>query len=343
MDGRIAAAQQVSFDFKFPVILPKNHGGTKLLVDWYHRQHRHCNAETAVNEMRQKFHVSEIRVAFKQAGKQCQWCKVYKAAPEIPKMGSLPQASTASHVRPFTYVGVDYFGPMLVKQGHSEVKRWVALFTCLTIRAVHLEVVHNLKTGSCKMAIRRLIAYRGAPREIFSDRGTDFVGASRDLKVKLQRINNNLAESILNSRPLTYLPIYSEEQEALTPNCFLMLSTSGGNQPAREPVEDIATARCNWDLCKQLLDRFWARWVKEYQPTITKRTKWFKNVKLVQVGDLVVVVEDRIRNGWLRGRVLRVFPGRDGRMRNVEVATASAGVLVRSVAKLAVLDSRRYR
>ncbi|XP_062704158.1 uncharacterized protein LOC134286550 [Aedes albopictus] len=394
MDGRIAAAQQVSFDFKFPVILPKRHNGTKLLVDWYHRQHKHCNAETAVNEMRQKFHVSEIRVAFKQAGKQCQWCKVYKAAPEIPRMAPLPQARTASHVRPFTYVGVDYFGPMLVKQGRSEVKRWVALFTCLTIRAVHLEVVHNLTTESCKMAIRRFIARRGAPREIFSDRGTNFVGASRDLKIELQRINSNLAgtftnadtqwrfnppctphmggswermvrsvksalasvstggkpddetlrtllieaESIVNSRPLTYLPIYSEEQEALTPNCFLMLSTSGVNQPAREPVEAIAMARCNWDLCKQLLDRFWDRWVKEYLPTITKRTKWFKDYKPVQVGDLVVVVEDRIRNGWLRGRVLRVFPGRDGRIRNAEVATASAGVLVRSVAKLAVLE-----
>ncbi|XP_062708920.1 uncharacterized protein LOC134288349 [Aedes albopictus] len=394
MDGRIAGAQQVSFDFKFPVILPKRHGGTTLLVDWYHRQYKHCNAETAVNEMRQRFHVSEMRVAFKQAGKLCQWCKVYKAVPEIPRMAPLPQARTVSHVRPFTYVGVDYFGPMLVKQGRSEVKRWVALFTCLTIRAVHLEVVHNLTTESCKMAVRRFVARRGAPREIFSDRGTNFVGANRDLKMELQQINSNLAstftntdtqwrfnppstphmggswermvrsvksalaslsiggkpddetlrtllveaESIVNSRPLTYLPIDSEEQEALTPNCFLMLSTSGVNQPAREPIEERATARCNWDLCKQLLDRFWARWIKEYLPTITKRTKWFREYKPVQVGDLVIVVEDRVRNGWVRGRVVRVFPGRDGRIRNAEIATSSAGLLVRSVAKLAVLE-----
>ncbi|XP_062538796.1 uncharacterized protein LOC134207091 [Armigeres subalbatus] len=393
MDGRIAGAQQVSFDFKFPVILPKGHEGTKLLVDWYHRQHKHCNPETAVNEMRQKFHVSEMRVVFKQAGKHCQWCKIYRAAPEIPRMAPLPQARTVSHVRPFTYVGVDYFGPMLVKQGRSEVKRWVALFTCLTIRAVHLEVVHNLTTESCKMAVRQFVARRGAPREIFSDRGTNFVGASRDLKEELKRINSNLAstftntdtqwrfnppstphmggswermvrsvksalasisiggkpddetlrtflieaESIVNSRPLTYLPIESEEQQALSPNCFLMLSTSGVNQPARGPIVECSGARCNWDLCKQLLDRFWSRWVKEYLPTITRRTKWFRDHKPVEVGDLVVVVEDRIRNGWLRGRVLRVFPGRDGRVRNAEVETANAGVLVRSIAKLAVL------
>ncbi|XP_065094607.1 uncharacterized protein LOC135715126 [Ochlerotatus camptorhynchus] len=189
MDGRIANAQQVSFDFKFPVILPKRHGGTKLLVDWYHRQYKHCNG----------FHVSEMRVAFKLARKQCQWCNIYKTTPEIPRMAPLPQARTVSHVRPFTYVGVDYFGPMLVKQGRSEVKRWVALFTCLTIRSVHLEVVHNLTTESCKMAIRRFIARRGAPREIFSDRGTNFVGASRDLKRELQHINSNLAGTFTNT------------------------------------------------------------------------------------------------------------------------------------------------
>ncbi|XP_062539103.1 uncharacterized protein LOC134207395 [Armigeres subalbatus] len=390
MDGRISSAQQVSFDFKFPVILPKGHGGTKLIVDWYHRQFKHCNGETAVNE---KYHISELRVTLKQAGKQCQWCKIYKAIPSVPRMAPLPQARTVSHVRPFTYVGVDYFGPMLIKQGRSGVKRWVSLFTCLTIRAVHLEVVHSLTTESCKMAVRRFIARRGAPREIFSDRGTNFVGASRDLKEELKKINDNLAstftntdtqwrfnppstphmggswermvrsvtsalasistggkpddetlrtflieaESIVNSRPLTYLPIDSEEQKALTPNCFLMLSTSGVKHPAGEPIVERAGARCNWDLCKRLLDTFWGRWVKEYLPTITKRTKWFKDYKPVEVGDLVVVVEDRVRNGWLRGRVLRVFPGRDGRVRNAEVETASAGVVVRSVAKLAVL------
>ncbi|XP_058456625.1 uncharacterized protein LOC131434022 [Malaya genurostris] len=86
MDGRIANAQQVSFDFKVPIILPKGHGGTRLLADWYHRQYKHGNSETAVNEMRQKFYISEMRVVIKQASKQCQWCKIYKVIPEIPRM-----------------------------------------------------------------------------------------------------------------------------------------------------------------------------------------------------------------------------------------------------------------
>lgn len=70
-------------------------------------------------------------------------------------MAPLPDARTASHVWPLTYVDLDYFGPMLDKQGRNEKKRWIALFTCLTICAVHLEVVHNLTTESCKMAVKR--------------------------------------------------------------------------------------------------------------------------------------------------------------------------------------------
>ncbi|XP_055614883.1 uncharacterized protein LOC129761194 [Toxorhynchites rutilus septentrionalis] len=66
MDSRASISEYLSTDFKFPVILPKGHYGTQLLINWYHRQLKHRNAETAVNEMRQRFHVSEMRAAFRQ-------------------------------------------------------------------------------------------------------------------------------------------------------------------------------------------------------------------------------------------------------------------------------------
>lgn len=96
-------------------------------------------------------------------------------------MAPLPIARLQPFIRPFTYVGLDYFGPVLVKVGRSQVKRWIALFTCLTIRAVHLEVVHSLSTQSCIMAVRRFIARRGSPAEFYTDNGTCFQGASREL------------------------------------------------------------------------------------------------------------------------------------------------------------------
>ena len=79
----------------------------------------------------------------------------------------------------FTNVGVDYFGPFIVKIGWRSEKRWCCLFTCLTMRAVHIEVVPKLDTGSCLNAIMRCIARRGKPSTIISDNWTNFVGAEK--------------------------------------------------------------------------------------------------------------------------------------------------------------------
>ena len=86
--------------------------------------------------------------------KKCRWCVVYKTRPEVPRMAPLPAARVTPFIRPFSLVGIDYFGPYMVKIGRSQVKRWVALFTCLAVRAVHLEVAASLSTESFKMALR---------------------------------------------------------------------------------------------------------------------------------------------------------------------------------------------
>lgn len=87
----------------------------------------------------------------------------------------------AHHTRPFTFVGVDYFGPLHVSVGRRTMKNWIALFTCLTVRAVHIEVVESLSSDSALMALRRFIARRGCPTRIHSDNGTAFVSASNIL------------------------------------------------------------------------------------------------------------------------------------------------------------------
>lgn len=375
------------------VILPRHHRVTYLIVDWFHREHGHANNETVVNEMRQIFHVSQLRVLVKQVAKGCQHCIVRKARPQIPRMGPLPNVRITPYVRPFTYTGVDYCGPFLVKVGRSLVKRWIALFTCMTVRAIHLEIANSLSTESFKMAVRRFIARRGAPLEIFSDNGTNFRGASNELREEMKMINYDLAstftntttkwnfnpplaphmggcwerlvrsvksalaglelvknpddetlwtlvveaETMVNSRPLTYVPLDTVDHEALTPNHFLMLSSSGVCQPPKELVDDRKQTRSNWRWIQHLLSRFWTRWIKEYLPTITRRTKWFKEVKPVEDGDVVIVVDEGTRNGWIRGRVVRTLPGKDGRVRQADVET-STGILRRPVTKIAVLE-----
>lgn len=392
IDSRIGAAQVDAFDLKYPVILPRKHHVTYLIIDYYHRKYQHGNAETVVNELRQKYHIPRIRVAVRTISRLCQWCKVYKAQLIIPKMGPLPEARLSPGVRPFSFIGIDYFGPILVKVGRSNAKRWICLITCLTIRAVHVEVAYDLSTQSCIACIRRFVCRRGAPLEIYSDNGRNFVGADGVLRDQIKRIEEETAttftntqtkwhfippsaphmggswerlvrsikaamlnipqerklddealwtyvveaESIVNSRPLTYLPLDTPEQEALTPNHFLLGSSSGVKQPSVD-LGSTQLIRNTWDVLQANLDHFWRRWIREYLPTLTKRTKWFEDGRSVHSGDLVVIIEDKRRNGWTRGRILEVIRGRDGRTRQATVQTSS-GVLRRPVSKLALLD-----
>ncbi|XP_055633544.1 uncharacterized protein LOC129773906 [Toxorhynchites rutilus septentrionalis] len=352
MNSRISTSPFVSYDTKFPIVLPRKEYAVYLLTESYHRRFLHRNGETVCNEMRQRFFVPGLRILIRQVAKQCVTCRIRKVVPNPPLMSALPAVRVTGMIRPFTFTGVDYLGPIQVKQGRSLVKRWVALFTCLTIRAVHLEVVHSLSTQSCIMAIRRFVARRGSPENFYSDNGTNFLGASNILKNQIQNIHEDCAvtftnsktnwifnppsaphmggswermvrsvkaamsaiadhphhpndevletvvleaEAIVNSRPLTYIPLESIEQESLTPNHFLLFGTKGITQPEMSTRLEGGILRDSWRLAQCLVDHFWNRWIREYLPTITRRTKWFEPAKPLEVGDLVLVVEENLQ------------------------------------------------
>ncbi len=94
-------------------------------------------------------------------------------------------------------LGVDCFGPFEVKRGRSVVKRYGVIFTCLNIRAVHLEIATSLDTDSFIHALRRFIARRGQVVEMRSDNGTNFVGGQRELQDALKTWNQNQINSFL--------------------------------------------------------------------------------------------------------------------------------------------------
>ncbi|XP_068209134.1 uncharacterized protein [Palaemon carinicauda] len=87
---------------------------------------------------------------------------------------------------PFTNTGADCFGPFFVKQGGSTVKSWGPIFSCLTVRANHLEVLSSMDQDSFVNVVRRFKARRGAVKGIWSDNGTNLVAADRELKEALQ-------------------------------------------------------------------------------------------------------------------------------------------------------------
>ena len=198
--SRLSAASWIPEEFKYPVILPRDHRISFLLVDWFHRRFRHANRETIVNEMRQRYEIPKLRSLIARVTRDCMKCRVHLVVPRNPPMAPLPRARLTPFVRPFTFVGVDYIRPILVKVGRSNCKRWIVLFTCLTIRAVHLEVVHSLTTESWVMAVRRFVSRHGSPAEIYSDNGTNFHGANNQLKREIEDRNHHMATVFTNSK-----------------------------------------------------------------------------------------------------------------------------------------------
>ena len=104
-------------------------------------------------------------------------------------MANLPHPRVTPDQPPFTCVGIDYFGPFYVRQKRSLVKRYGVIFTCLAVRAVHLEVSYSLDTDSFILALQRFIARRGQVKEIHSDIGTNFTEGEKELCVMIEGWN----------------------------------------------------------------------------------------------------------------------------------------------------------
>ena len=145
-------------------------------------------------------------------------------------------------------------------------------------------------------------------------------------------------EAMMNSRPLTHVSSDPTDDEPLTPN-HLLLGRPTNNLPPGLFLPRHTTDKKTWKQAQALSQQFWNRYLKDYLPTLTTRTKWTKQVENLRQGDLVWILEDLTPRGlWPLGRVLRTFPGADGIVRSCEIKT-SRGILHRRAVKLSrVLD-----
>ena len=96
---------------------------------------------------------------------KCVTCRRLRSRLLVQKMSDLP-SDRLQEAPPFTYTGVDMFGPFIVRKGRSDVKRYGALFTCLSCRAIHIEVTDDMSTDSFINAYRRFVCRRGSVREL---------------------------------------------------------------------------------------------------------------------------------------------------------------------------------
>ena len=132
--------------------------------------------------LQQVYWIIGIRNALQEIKSRCIKCRHRNAKPIHPPMADLPRERLDEHVFPFTHTGVNYFEPIEMKFLRLTLKRWCCLFTCLTTRAVHIEVTQSLDTESCLAAVTRFIARRGYPSTIISDNGTNTLEQPRNSK-----------------------------------------------------------------------------------------------------------------------------------------------------------------
>ena len=187
--GRLVNAK-LSFEAKHPAILPQKSHLTSLIIQNCHARFAdHQGVNATLNHLMQKFWVVNAKAAVKTVIKECPFCTRRSAKPEAQIMADLPLSRLQTHEAPFAHTSVDYFGPFVIKQRRCEIKRYGCIMTCMTTRAIHLEVALDLSTSSFINVLRRFVARRETVKCLYSDNGTKFVGLERILRESIQAWN----------------------------------------------------------------------------------------------------------------------------------------------------------
>ncbi|XP_054867909.1 uncharacterized protein LOC129347292 [Amphiprion ocellaris] len=191
--GRLKHAQINATEWN-PIILPKNSHISLLLVRQYHEQVKHQGRHFTEGALRAAgYWIIGGKRLIASVLHKCVTCRQLCRKVEQQLMADLPPERLQVSP-PFTYVGVDVFGPWPVisrrtRGSHAENKRWAMLFCCMSSRAVHIEVIASLDTSSCINALRRFFAIRGPVKQIRSDCGTNFVAAAKELGLSQKNPN----------------------------------------------------------------------------------------------------------------------------------------------------------
>jgi hypothetical protein len=175
----------LQYDSKHQMILPPAHHLTELIIMNEHLRLLHAGPQLLSASLRQQYWIPRMKQVIRPVLHRCLPCFKLKAAASQQLMGQLPLARVTV-ARPFLNSGIDYVGPFEIKSGNTRSKTttkcYIALFICMATKAIHLELVSNLTSEAFIAALKRFIARRGLMDHLYSDNGSNFVRANRELK-----------------------------------------------------------------------------------------------------------------------------------------------------------------
>lgn len=176
------------------ILLPAGHYVTYLLMRAAHVDGGHRGRDATLARFRERFWVTQGSKLAYSVRSSCQLCKLRDSKPLSQTMGGLP-AERVKPAPPFSKVMVDLFGPITVRgevQKRTSGKAYGVMFTDLVMRAVHIEGVFGYDTGSFLLALSRFVSVRGWPDTMFSDPGSQLIGADRELVVAWQKVERSV-------------------------------------------------------------------------------------------------------------------------------------------------------
>lgn len=371
-----------AFEKRHPILLHAKHILTKLIFRHEHLRLFHAGPQLLLSSVREQIWPIAGRDLARTTSRQCVVCRRASGKTLTPLMGALPNQRVNPGF-PFISTAVDFAGPFLITdrkgRGCKITKCYLCIFVCLRFKCLHLEGVSELSADSFILSLRRFIARRGKPQDMFCDNGRNFVGASREIgefltskandiggfsteegikfkfqpayapnfnglveasvksaKFHLKRILGTThltfeelstlfsqIEAILNSRPLSPLSSCPNDLSPLTPGHFLI-----GRPITALPSPDLSDHNSHrldrFQRLEQLRQHFWSRWQLEYISELQQRHKWRVPVRPLQQGELVLLKEENAPPmRWRLGRIISLFPGKDGIVRVAEVKTTT--------------------
>lgn len=183
---------------KHPILLHKEHHLTLLIVRECHKRVMHGGVKTTLTEIRSKYWIVQGRSFVRGVLQKCVVCRRFQGRPYAsPPAPPLP-AFRVNEARPFAFTGVDFAGPLFVRDTVSSTARkvWLCLYTCCVTRAAHLDIVPDMTSETFLRCFRRFAARRGFPTRMVSDNAKTFKAASRTVMnlVKASTVHTYLSD-----------------------------------------------------------------------------------------------------------------------------------------------------
>ncbi|XP_063543228.1 uncharacterized protein LOC134751714 [Cydia strobilella] len=256
--GRLQSAD-MAYDQKHPMLLPKSAWLTQLIIRDAHFQTLHGGAPLMVNYIRAKFCIPGLKNLAKTHVRKCIPCVRNAAIIRNQLMGQLP-SPRVNIARPFVHSGVDYAGPINIRvskgRGNKSYKGYICLFVCMATKAVHIEAVSDLSTAGFLAAFKRFVARRGYCSDLYSDNGSNFVGAAKELQYLFNAERSSLVPELAdwmasNGTQWHFIPPYAPNfgglWEAGIKSCKFHLKRVIGN--ATLTFEETSTVLSQIEAC----------------------------------------------------------------------------------------------